>query len=99
MRRGIDQCIRMTAGTVIGTGSRYECAVIRRCGVDSTPGGTMTRRTVAAGGKACGIGAVGGDAAAVGIMTSRTCIMRGGISAYQRIGGMTAGTGGGGNLY
>ena len=78
----IKQGIRMTRGTVIGAGSRYETAMIRCCCMQRTPVRAVTRCTVAAGGevfanrRAC--------QAAVTRMTGSTGIMGCCISAGQR---------------
>ena len=46
MRRGTNQDISMTGTTVICTGCRYQAAVVWCGGMDRTPTGTMTCRTV-----------------------------------------------------
>ena len=51
-RRCAEQCILMTVGTTRRSRSRHQAAVIRCRRMDRVPGGTVTRRTVAAGGKA-----------------------------------------------
>ena len=79
---GINKGIRMTRGTVIGTGCCHKAAVIwRRC-MDRRPCSTVTGCTVTAGGevfanrRAC--------QAAVTRMTGSTGIMGHRISAGQR---------------
>ena len=72
---GIDQSISMTGSTVVGSGRRYQAAVIwRRC-MDRIPCRTMTGCTVTTRGKTLAVGAVCGYQRTVCLMTAGAIIM------------------------
>ena len=84
MRRCINQCIRMTARTVISARGGYKRTVIWRRRMDRAPGIRMTGLAVAARREVLEVGVVNRCKAAVCRMTRRTGIMRISCRTYQR---------------
>ena len=86
MRRGIDQRVGMTAGTVVRAGRRDQAAVIRSGGVDRAPVAAVTGSTVAASDEVLAVGAVDrNQGTGVGVMAAGTAVMSLGGGADQRV--------------
>ena len=86
---GIGQRISVTADTVISRSGCHQVAVINH--MDRVPGGSVTRGAIATGTEGLRIGAVGGNQAAVGLMTAGAGVVSIRCGAGQRAVGMTGG--------
>ena len=70
-----NQCVLVTACTVISTGRGDQCTVIRCGGVQGVPGIAVTTCTVTTRGEVLGVGTIGGHQTTVGVVTGCTSIV------------------------